>query len=346
MRGVVFQIVLLLVAGLGAAAQAEPCGGAYTVQPGETLSTIAERHYGDASLWARIQSDNRDVIGDAPDAVRAGMTLWLPCVDGRPTDLKSTETAARPAAARGALNVLTASGYAPFADRDMPEGGIFPALVEAALAETGQDGGYKIHWIEDRNAHLDPLLSNVLMDMGFPWPRPDCDAAGQRPECRLLLFSDPVFEVLSVLFVAADREIAFERPDDLAGLTLCRPSGFLVHDLDRPGQRLIGEGAVTLVQPPSAADCLAQVMEGKADAMAMDEFSGQATVRRAGLSGRIKALADRPLSIETLHVVVPRAHPRAAELIGRINAGLREIRENGRFQSILDTHLTRYWEGL
>lgn len=59
---------------------ASPSSGAtmYEVQPGDTLRSIAEQQYGDATLWPRVYDANRDVIGPDPDALRAGMQLRLP----------------------------------------------------------------------------------------------------------------------------------------------------------------------------------------------------------------------------------------------------------------------------
>lgn len=60
--------------GLAAAADAQPV--IYTVASGDTLSKIALRHYGNASLWRKIYEDNRDVIGN-PDRIRAGMQVKI-----------------------------------------------------------------------------------------------------------------------------------------------------------------------------------------------------------------------------------------------------------------------------
>jgi nucleoid-associated protein YgaU len=49
----------------------------YTVQAGDTLSAIAQRHYGKASRWHAIFEANRDQIDD-PDLIRPGQVLRLP----------------------------------------------------------------------------------------------------------------------------------------------------------------------------------------------------------------------------------------------------------------------------
>ena len=57
-----------------------PAGGEYVVQPGDTLSTIAGRLYGDVApgAWRTIWEANRAVIGDDPNRLRVGMRLTLP----------------------------------------------------------------------------------------------------------------------------------------------------------------------------------------------------------------------------------------------------------------------------
>lgn len=55
-----------------------PGAASYVVKPGDTLRSIAEQEYGDASLWPRIFQANRDVIGSDPDALVAGTTLQIP----------------------------------------------------------------------------------------------------------------------------------------------------------------------------------------------------------------------------------------------------------------------------
>lgn len=60
--------------------------GAYTVQSGDTLSSIAAKVYGDSKLWKRIYDANRDAIGSDPGALKVGQSLRVPP--------KSDETAA------------------------------------------------------------------------------------------------------------------------------------------------------------------------------------------------------------------------------------------------------------
>ncbi len=57
-----------------------PAGGDYVVQPGDTLSTIAGKLYGDVSPggWRAIYDANKAAIGDDPNRIEVGMRLTLP----------------------------------------------------------------------------------------------------------------------------------------------------------------------------------------------------------------------------------------------------------------------------
>ncbi|MFL7812545.1 MAG: LysM peptidoglycan-binding domain-containing protein [Anaerolineales bacterium] len=50
----------------------------YTVKQGDTLSKIAEKIYGDGSLYTKIYDANKAEIGSNPDQIKVGMTLKIP----------------------------------------------------------------------------------------------------------------------------------------------------------------------------------------------------------------------------------------------------------------------------
>jgi hypothetical protein len=57
------------------------CGGTYVVAPGDTLSVLSLRAYGDPQLYGFIADANWDALGGNPENVRIGMELTIPCVD-------------------------------------------------------------------------------------------------------------------------------------------------------------------------------------------------------------------------------------------------------------------------
>lgn len=55
-------------------------GQTHTVTKGDTLSKIAIRYYGKASLWRRVYDANRGAI-DSPDKLKVGSVLTIPPVE-------------------------------------------------------------------------------------------------------------------------------------------------------------------------------------------------------------------------------------------------------------------------
>eukprot|EP00752_Nemacystus_decipiens_P016820 g15052.t1 len=50
----------------------------YTVRPGDNLSKIAQKFYGDAEKWDLIYARNRQLIGSRPNNLKVGMELVIP----------------------------------------------------------------------------------------------------------------------------------------------------------------------------------------------------------------------------------------------------------------------------
>lgn len=52
----------------------------HQVQPGENLTMIAQTHYGSehAAHWITLYNFNRELIGENPDLIQAGMELLIP----------------------------------------------------------------------------------------------------------------------------------------------------------------------------------------------------------------------------------------------------------------------------
>ena len=64
-------------------AQATP-GSNYTVQGGDTLSSIAQQAYGDSNQWQIIYDANKQVIGSNPNVIYPGQVLYIPATSPTP----------------------------------------------------------------------------------------------------------------------------------------------------------------------------------------------------------------------------------------------------------------------
>ena len=347
--------------GFSSYAMAQGCGANYKVQSGDSLSVIADKTYKDARKWSAIYNANVDRIGDSPDKIRVGQTISLPCINGLPVGDGSVSVMPKPQprvetvqvkvkqqVSKRALmvNLLTADDYAPFTDRNALNQGLVTEIVNSAMGQAAGQDGHRIQWVNDWSAHLDPLLSNAMLDMGFPWLQPDCKQNPDNFRCANFYFSDPMFEMLVLLFIDTSRPLRFREDADIIGKTLCRPKGYYTHDLDKDGRNWLADGKIKLEQPVSVADCFEMLTAGQVDAVALNEFTGRKAVKDLGLQARVDVVQSRPLSIEGLHVVVHKSHPDAEALLDTINTGLGDIKGNGVYQDIIDRHMSQIWSEL
>jgi polar amino acid transport system substrate-binding protein len=351
--------VAAVAAGLSqGAAQAETCGGVYKVKRGDSLSLIADQHYKNAGLWTAIHQNNLGSIGPRPSSIRVGMKLNLACINGLPTGLAggtevsattATTTAAPIAVTQGTaanrkkISILVGDGYSPFMDRSLPNGGLMVDIMQQVMKAANPAEGYAFHWVNDRAAHRNPLLSNTLLDVGMPWLRPDCEGSPEIPICKNFNFSKPMFEFLFLLFTHKDKPVTFNSDADIVGLTLCRPAGFSTHDLEGGGRKWVSQKKINLVRPRTIEDCFNLLKQGEIDAVVINEFVGRAAIKDMNIKDIVKIVDSRPLSIGSLGALIHKSHPRGAELIAMINDGLLKTRKSGEYQKVIEMHMSRIW---
>jgi len=351
-----FAVAALCLSGLFATmTTAETCGGIHVVKSGESLSIIADKHYKNAGKWSAIHSANLNLIGPKPNLLQVGMKLSLSCINGRPTGLAGgTEvtdvlpTSAKlkitpgHAAVRSRINLLTGDDYAPFAAKDAPNGGLITELVTAAMTAASPKEGFAVHWVDDWASHFDPLLSNALLDIGFPWYQPDCTNSPDEYRCQNFHFSDAMFEELVLVFTEKSRSFVYNTDADMEGKTLCRPDGYFTFDLNQDGRNWLKENKITLKQPKATKACFEMLLEGEVDAVVLVEFQGREMMGDMQIQDRIRVL-PQPLAIVGEYVVVHKSHPQAEYMMGIVNDGLRKIRASGDYQTIVEKHLTQIW---
>ncbi|WP_299916772.1 transporter substrate-binding domain-containing protein [uncultured Roseobacter sp.] len=359
-----FYILVLCAFGPGNA-MAQACGGDYEVARGDSLSLIANRLYKDAGKWTAIHTVNRSVIGEDPDKILVGTRLELACINGLSKGMspRSAVSGERlkldavpaktnfsqpsvPPVRSTPLRVVTGDDQAPFSDHRLPQGGMLAEVMDQALQRGLTSRTVKTFRINDWASHLEPLLTGDLMDVSYPWPKPDCDDLSGAPICQAYAFSDPMFEMLMVMFVDADKPVPLANTEDIHGKKLCRPAGRMVFMLDAEGRGWLRNGLIELVRAPTVSGCFDLLVRGDVDAVVVNEFTGRNAVATLGLTDRVTPLRNTPLGIVTLHAVVSKQHPQSQKILAALNDGLRKLKRDGGFQDILDRHLSAVWAGL
>jgi polar amino acid transport system substrate-binding protein len=344
-------------------AQAQTCGSDYVIQANENLSDIAQRVYGDPHKWTVIFYANGDKLERNISLVVPGLAIKIPC-------LNETQKAAAPVAADPALQpppqanalelssmvrrieFLTADGYEPFAGRSLANGGMLTDVLSASmnLIKEQSKGAfdYGISWVNDRGAHLNPLLVSRAFDAGFPWTKPNCDNLAEldndaKYRCQKFFFSDPLSEVLTLLFVRNDASVTFASDDDIVGKKLCQPAGGSTYDLDKGGRNWVKNNKVLLMRPQTMEECFRWLDSNTVDAVVAPDLVGRAHLSALGLADRIHAL-ERPLAVGTLHAIISKTHPYARTMLYYINGSIAKLRESGEYDRIIESHLTHFWE--
>lgn len=336
-----FAWIAALVAFLPGLAAAQDCTPSdYVVGADDTILTIAETHYGDAEKWTLIYYANQDLLQSRGFNVAPGDALVLPCAPGQAAQKADATPLKRPDAE---MVLVTGSNFAPFTDQDWPGKGMVTEVVNAALESTPAPVPYAIVWEDDWSRHLFPILREKQADMGFPWYKPDCASTPENERCANFHFSDPLVEVLIMLFVRQGDGFVFESDADVLGKTLCRPKGYFTHDLDRAGRRWLSEDLITLVQADTPQACFEALQRGDVDAVTVNVFLGANTIDDMGLRGQVVPL-ERPLSSEGLHVVISKTHWRGTTHLYRINAGIAALKESDRYNEIVSRHLAVFWD--
>ena len=347
-------------------AGAQNCGAEYTIKEGETLGQIAGRVYGNPSQWTVIFYSNQDRLGSNATLLQPGLSIRLPCIGNSPTAPASpSQTPSLPVAGASSseqgflissivrrIEFLTADGYAPYTGRALEGGGMLTQVITSSMNLIKQESkgqfDYGISWVNDWSSHLNPLLLTRAFDVGFPWARPNCESPAELEatalyRCQKFFFSDPLFEITTLVFVQNESRIKNLRVEEIAGTTICRPAGYPVQDFDLNGRNWLKDKKIILMRPQSVEECFRLMASGTVDAVAMAELTARSSLASLGMNDRVRAL-DTPLSLSPLHVIVSKTHPNARTLLYYVNSSLAKLRESGEYDRIVERHLTRYWE--
>lgn len=343
---------------------AQACGTDYTIKEGDTLAQIAARVYGNPAQWTVIFYANQDRLGANVSLLVPGLALRLPCIGGaqqsQPLPPIATTPAQPPTPSDTAFIIssllrrvefLTADGFAPYTGRSLEGGGMLTQVITSAMGLVKEEAkgrfDYGVSWVNDWAAHLSPLLLTRAFDVGFPWARPNCDGVdldqSSQFRCQRFFFSDPLYEVITGLFVRSNSQIKGLRTEEMMGTTLCRPAGYPTHELDQAGRNWVRDGKVMLMRPPTVDECFRLLDNGTVDGVVEAELVGRSSITSLGLGNKVRML-EQPVALTTYHVLISKSHPHARTFLYYINSSLEKLRETGEYDRIIERHLARFWE--
>ncbi|MEP3428366.1 MAG: transporter substrate-binding domain-containing protein [Roseibium sp.] len=347
------MLFLMSLNAFPAAAQEDGfCDRTYKIVPGDTLSRLANRAFGNTQDFMRFYNDgrNKKSLGTNPSRINVGAALYLPPCPGSSITLESangvtTDNGKAKDPFTKNIDVVTGTDFAPFTSEDMEFGGMLTAVVQEAFDQSNNERTAKVVFINDWGSHLETLLPDHKYDFGFPWYRPDCSdpgalSASMRKRCDLI-WSDPLFSVIIGFYTLST---ASDIPQDFAGLQekrLCRPAGYFTFDLEQNG--LVPGKTIELSQPNGVDDCFEKLEKGEVDFVTINRFTAEKAIASTGLDGLVVPI-DSIVTSQELHLVGHKTNRAAVKLIEQFNDGLSTLEENGRLSSITRYFMAKHQE--
>jgi polar amino acid transport system substrate-binding protein len=217
--------------------------------------------------------------------------------------------------------LLTSGEWPPFYSASLPGGGFANRVVRESFA-----------------------LEGITVEYAFlPWRRalesadqgPAVGSAGWLPmeeRRKRFLFSDSVFESARVFFHRRDVPFIWRTLEDVRGLRV----GITLGSAEEfPFKEAMAGGRGKLEVAGSYVAGMKMLIAGRVDIYACNKAVGLFILANRIGEGADQVVYDpRPIFAETNHLIVSRRLPYGRELLARFNAGLRKLRQSGRYDEI------------
>ena len=314
-------LVLVLVSGMAGGAGAAQL---YVVQPGDTLSSIAEKFYGDPRKSYLILRANQDALSRTLNSVEVGSELFIPELH--------LETAPTYGVAQGErdtatglvmMDLVAAPMYPPYSGEDLPNGGIFTEIVTTAFSKLGYKPTITF-------AALGPAPKAA--DLGaFAATFPHLESKDLR---RSFLVSDGILPVRSFLFWRRGSGVDYAGIGDLRGRRVCTTRSLY----DAVLKDLADGAGLDLMLPERVIDCFLAIMRDEVDAVVAGELDGGAAVSALGLENEIRT-SQAPLHTGVLCVLFPKLSAHGRVLRYQFNETIAKMKASGALDRIIERHL-------
>lgn len=211
------------------------------------------------------------------------------------------------------VNLVSGDDYPPFAGSTLNDGGVLTQMVQQAFAVGGQPARVDFKpWARGYEETL-----RLEYDATFPYLSTPRRAAS-------FLFSDPLYQLNLRLYVRSDSPWKTGTPEELSDATFCLPTGYEVSGWVR-----LASDRLAFVRPRSMEQCHAMLQLGRVDVLISnpDELAWQAVPPL--LTPRNVRKLPEPVDDVSLHLIIPRDHPQAQQLMDTFNAGLQQLVDSG-----------------
>jgi hypothetical protein len=229
----------------------------------------------------------------------------------------------------------------PLTDEQLPEGGLVLALVNASLRLKAGAPKVEVRWT--KGGLSQEVLSDPALDLFLPVESANCDRPNELTHasavvCDHAVYSEPILQVVVRLFSLTKSSFRFDTDASILGKTVCIWREHDLSALNANGRNWASDKRVTVLRRASLLDCVVAVQALDADAFAAIDLEGLHLVRKLGLAPYF-VMHPRPLATRGVHAVIWREHPRAAETLAALNAGLTLLKQGDAYASLVQQHV-------
>ncbi len=239
------------------------------------------------------------------------------------------------------IRLAAIGSIAGFADSNLPNGGLFTDIVLSALGYSKTNGRFDVEFLSPDAPGFFQKLAEEGFDLSFPWFLPDCTNLAplndlDRYMCTDYIASQPYFQITVGMYTTPkSRFVGALTAQDITGAHICRPAGFIEFDLAQMG---LMPPQIMLANPQSLAECLQGLVLGEYDVVSADTRQIESIALDLGLMARILPIQSLE-STQTMHVLAARNNPNSRVNLAILERGMRQLRENGDWFTIVATHL-------
>jgi len=296
----------------------------HRVRPGDTLSKIAQQYYNDPSRWGDIYEANQDLIKDV-EKIQVGWNLIIPSLN----DLKAKdEIEATRENNESLIRLVTGNNYYPFTGEKLPEDGMLTEVVVEAFEKMGKKVELEFwSWKHGYEATKEGRFTAT-----FPYFK------DKEREQHFYYSNNPLYTLLIWGFVQKDSSIQYQKPEDLAGLTVCNPEGYTNSYI----QDFLDSGILTLKRPEDMIACFKLLNQGDVDIVSTNEVEAKGIMIKEFGSSRYFKKLSKSFAEKPLYLIFPKSKPDNLGLLYEFDQVYQDMAENGSLQRITKRHMTYY----
>ncbi|WP_108649557.1 substrate-binding periplasmic protein [Dongshaea marina] len=214
---------------------------------------------------------------------------------------------------------ISVGEWAPFISKSLKDNGFMAYLFTQAFAEAGDEA--KISFLPWKRAFEE--AKKAKFDASAGWIK--------NPEREKdFYYSDTVYTGKQVFFHRVGETISWDELSDLGKYRFGGVVGYAYGPLDP----LIKDGTIKMKLTSAQKSNLQKLLKKRLDVVPIAKAVGFDLINQMKLQGKIVA-SEKAFTESKYHLIVSKKLPGAEELVKRFNAGLKKLRDSGKYDQIL-----------